>query len=353
MNKAKKKIISLLMGALTVFSALTLVSCQKKPERYTDYTFDYFDTATTIIGYAATKEEFDGIAKDIKAQLSEYHSLYTIYHRFEGQENLCTVNELKDGEHRTVKVDGRIIDMLEYAREMHEKTNGRVNVAMGSILSIWHDYREEGSDEPWNAKLPPTDKLKAAAEHTDIASIVIDRESMTVTITDPEARLDVGAIAKGYAVEMIARSLEDKGISGYVLNVGGNVRTIGTKPDGDGWTVGIENPDRESEDYLEYLTLAGESLVTSGSYQRYYTVDGVDYHHIIDPDTLFPSTGFLSVSVVCKSSAEGDALSTALFTLSLEEGMALIEKFDNAEAMWVTQSGTKHYSEGFSQYIKK
>ena len=353
MNKAKKKIISLLMGALTVFSVMSVVSCQKKPERYSDYTFDYFDTATTIIGYAASKADFDKTAGDIKAQLSEYHRLYTIYHRFEGQENLCTVNEITDGKHRTVKVDGRIIDMLEYAREMHEKTNGRVNVAMGSILSIWHDYREEGSDEPWNAKLPPTDKLKAAAEHTDIASIVIDRESMTVTITDPEARLDVGAIAKGYAVEMIARSLEDKGISGYVLNVGGNVRTIGTKPDGDGWTVGIENPDRESEDYLEYLTLAGESLVTSGSYQRYYTVDGVDYHHIIDPDTLFPSTGFLSVSVVCKSSAEGDALSTALFTLSLEEGMALIEKFDNAEAMWVTQSGTKHYSEGFGKYIKK
>ena len=234
---------------------------------------------------------------------------------------------------------------------MYTTTGGKVNVAMGSVLSIWHDYREQGLEEPWAAKLPPMDELTQAAAHTDINNVIIDEESSTVFLSDPLMKLDVGAIAKGYAVEMVARSLEEKNISGYVINVGGNVRTVGLKGDGNKWTVGIENPE-ENEDvpYLAYLELSDRSLVTSGSYQRYYTVDGKRYHHIIDPETLMPSDGYLSVSIVCKSSAMGDALSTALFCMTLEDGIELINSIDDAEAMWVMPDGTKHYSANFDSY---
>jgi thiamine biosynthesis lipoprotein len=150
---------------------------------------------------------------------------------------------------------------------------------------------------------------------------------------------------------MAARSLEAKGISGYVLNVGGNVRTVGGKADETPWTVGIENPAEEAENpYLAYLKLAGESLVTSGSYQRYYVVDGKRYHHIIHPDTLMPSEGYQSVSVVCNHSGLGDALSTALFCMTLEEGLSLIESIPDAEAMWTLQDGSCQKSSGFSKY---
>ena len=322
-----------------------------KPRSYTAYSFDYFDTVTTVVGYAADQAEFDRISADILSELGEYHRLFTTYHRYEGLENLCTVNELVDGAHRTVTVDRRIIDMLLYAREMYDKTGGAVNIAMGSVLSIWHDYREEGMNDPAAAKLPPMERLQAAAAHTDIGVLLIDEEACTVTLTDPEARLDVGAIAKGYAVEMVARSLEERGISGYVLNVGGNVRTVGTKPTGEPWLVGIENPGEDPEvPYLAYLDLADLSLVTSGSYQRYYVVDGERYHHIIDPDTLMPAGGYLSVSVITPSSADGDALSTALFCMSPEQGSALIESLPNTEAMWVLADGTRQYSSGFDAY---
>ena len=276
-----------------------LPSCAPKPQSYKAYSLDYFDTATTITGYAESQEAFDRVSGEILAELGEYHRLYTIYHRFEGLENLCTVNELVDGQHRTVTVDRRIIDLLLYAKEMYTVTGGKVNIAMGSVLSIWHDYRTEGSDEPWNAKLPPMEELAEAAKHTDIEDILIDEAASTVTLADPMMRLDVGAVAKGYAVEMVARSLEEQGITGYVLNVGGNVRTVGAKGDGTPWTVGIDNPAEDAADpYFAYLSLAGQSLVTSGSYQRYYVVDGKPYHHIIDPDTLMPAEGYLSVSVV-------------------------------------------------------
>jgi thiamine biosynthesis lipoprotein len=268
-------------------------------------------------------------------------------------ENLYTVNETQNGAHRTVTLDERIIDLLLYAKEMHEKTRGNVNIAMGSVLSVWHEYREKGLDDPKNAALPPMDTLEQAALHTDIDLVEIDRENGTVTLPDPALRLDVGAIAKGYAVEMIAQALEANGTGSYVLNVGGNVRTVGSKPDGSPWLIGIENPDEYADDpYAEYIRLAGESVVTSGSYQRYYFVDGKNYHHIIDPETLMPAEGYLSVSVICKSSAEGDALSTALFCMSLEEGLALIDSIEGAEAMWILSDGEKHYSKGFDTYIK-
>ena len=195
------------------------------------------------------------------------------------------------------------------------------------------------------------EKLEEAAKHTDITKLVIDEESGTVTLADPLMKLDVGAIAKGYATECAARSLEEKGITGYVLNVGGNVRTIGTKPDGEPWTVGLENPD--GQDFLEYLALDGQSLVTSGSYQRYYYVDGKAYHHIIDPATLMPAEGYVSVSVICENSGLGDALSTALFCMPLEEGMTLVESLDGVEALWLTVDGVKTVSTGWNKYVKK
>lgn len=311
---------------------------------------DYFDTVITITGYADNREEFDAIADEMISQLSEYHQLYSIYHRFDGVENLCTINELVNGEHRTVKVDRRIIDMLLYAKEMYNATGGIMNIAMGSVLSLWHDYRTIGKGDPEKASLPPMDKLKEAAEHTDISKMVIDEVNNTVTLTDPKMKLDVGAVAKGYATEQVALYFEKKGVTGYVLNVGGNVRTIGSRADGEKWTIGIENPD--GDDYLAYLSLSGESVVTSGSYQRFYYVDGKPYHHIIHPDTLMPATGYLSVSIVCNDSGLGDALSTALFCLPQQEGLNLIESMDNVEAMWVTEDGQKTYSSGWEHYQK-
>lgn len=349
-----KKQLDYTIIAICLLICLALSSCgtakvQKK--QYSTHSMEYFDTVITVIGYENSQEEFDAIAENILSELGEYHRLYTIYHRFDGMENLCTINELSDGTHRTVKVDPRIIDMLLYAREMYDLTDGTVNIAMGSVLSLWHNYRKVGMDNPVNASLPPMDKLKEAALHTDISKMIIDEENFTVTLTDPLMKLDVGAIAKGYATERVTQSLEDQGITGYVLNVGGNIRTIGIKPDGSPWNIGLENP--VSDEYLAYLQLSGNSIVTSGSYQRYYYVDGKPYHHIIHPDTLMPAEGFVSVSVICENSGFGDALSTALFCLPLEKGLSLIESLPETEAMWLAEDGVITVSSGWNKYVKK
>ena len=332
--------------------ALTMTGCKNNGKiKYTEYSFDYFDTATTIVGYEKTEGEFNAVCDEIKALLQKYHQLYNIYNRYEGVNNLCTVNAIENGVHKEVKVDKEIIDLLLFSKEMYDLTDGRMNVAMGSVLSIWHDYRTEGINHPEKAELPPIEELRNAAEHTNIEKLLIDEENSTVFLADPEMKLDVGAIAKGYAVEQIALYLEEKGKTGYLLNVGGNVRAIGTKPDSEGWSVGIENPERQDDDaYLEYIKLTDKSIVTSGNYQRYYIVNGKNYHHIINPDTLMPGTDFRSVSVLCADSGKADALSTALFNMNLKDGKKLVSNLAGVEALWVLPDGKKEYSESFKTY---
>lgn len=350
-EKMKNRFLCSVMVACILLCVFSSCKMRSQKNKYSAHSFDYFDTVATITGYEFTKQDFDAVANEVFSKLSEYHKLYTIYHRFDGMENLCTINELVDGEHRTVTVDRRIIDMLLYAKQMYDATNGMLNVAMGSILSLWHDYRTIGSDNPAEASLPPREQLIKAAEHTDISKMVIDEVNCTVTLTDPLMKLDVGAIAKGYATEQIALYLENKGITGYVLNIGGNVRTIGSKSEGEPWVVGIENGNGDG--YLAYLRLSGQSIVTSGSYQRYYVVDGKRYHHIVHPKTLMPAEDFLSVSVLCKDSALGDSLSTALFCMSVEEGLALVESMPNVEAIWVKEDGEQTVSSGWNGYVKE
>ncbi len=333
---------------------LGMVGCESKDtrEKFSTYYFDYFDTVTTIVGYAESQEEFDAICADIEQQMREYHQLFNIYDRYEGISNVRTINDLNNGEHETVQVDQKVIDLLLYGKEIYTLTEGQTNIAMGSVLSIWHDYRAIGENNPAKAKLPPMEDLQAAAAFTNIDQMIIDEAEETVYLADPNMKLDVGGLAKGYAVEQIAQSLEEQGIDGFVLNVGGNVRTIGTRPEGEKWTVGIENPGipNSEEEFIAYLKLSGESVVTSGAYQRYYIVDGKSYHHIIDPDTLMPGEEFLSVSIICEDSGLGDALSTALFSMSYEEGKELIESLDKVEAMWVSHEGEIRYSTGFESF---
>lgn len=344
----KKTVIAALLLISLILPSCRGLESEKTKNKYTAYSFDYFDTATTIVGYTETEEEFNSVVEEIEATLLRYHQLYDIYKLYDGVDNLCMLNVEKE-----IKADDKIIDMLLYAKEMYNKTDGKVNVAMGSVLSIWHAYRERGMDDPAKAELPPMEKLEEAAQHCDIDKVIVDSENKTVRLDDPKMKLDVGAIAKGYAVEMTAKMLEDKGVDNFLLNVGGNIRAVGSKPDGEKWLIGIENPDTENEDvpYIEYLASDGYAVVTSGCYQRYYYVDGQRYHHIIDPATLMPGTNFLSVSVICPDSGMGDALSTALFSMSLDEGKKLIEKVEGAEALWVLPNGEKAYSSSFESYI--
>lgn len=346
-----KRIASIALSCSLIFAFSSCASKQEK-QKFSETYIDYFDTVSTIVGFEDKKEDFDKNAEFIEKELEEYHKLYDIYKSYQGINNLCTVN--KNAGIAPVKVDSRIIALLDECIRLYDLTGGMTNVAMGSVLSIWHGYRNDGINDPDNAELPPMEKLIAASKHTDISKIIIDRENSTVFLSDPDMSLDIGAVAKGYATEQIALSLKEKGVMSYSLNIGGNIRTIGAKADGEKWTAAVTDPNPDSETgYVTIVELADSAFVTSGSYQRFYTVDCKQYHHIIDPETLMPKNDFTSVSVYSQDSGLADALSTALFNMSFEEGGALIAKLDGVEAMWITDKYELLYSDGFSSIIKK
>jgi thiamine biosynthesis lipoprotein len=342
-------IIAGTLAALTMAAVNTAAIGAKKEQRFHAEFLNLFDTVTEIVGYSKNKEEFTQIATDVHDELEIYHQLYDIYNDYDGIANIKTIND--NAGKSPVKVDQKIIDMLELAGVAYEKTDGKINVAMGSVLTIWHDYRTKGIENPETAEVPPMDKLKEAALHTDFSKVLIDEEASTVYLEDPDMRLDVGAIAKGYATEQVARSLEAKGIDHVLLSVGGNIRAIGIRADGKPWKLDIQNPDLDSEKKaIDTLNLDGFSLVSSGDYERYYIVDGVRYHHIIDPETLMPAAYFRAVSIVCRDSGWADALSTAVFNLPYEKGLALVESLDDAEAIWVLPDSSIKTSSGYEAY---
>lgn len=336
-------------------AALFLNGCNfsKGPalNKYTQVLLDYFDTVTTIVGYEETEEEFQKICSYIESELERYDGLYDNYNALASVNNLYVVNQ--DAGSSPVTVDEDMIRLFLLGKEIYSSTNGLTDFAMGSVFSIWHDHREEAGLDPASASVPSIEELQAAALHCSVDDIIIDETASTIYYADPELKCDVGAYAKGYAIERITRDLIEMGADHYSLNVGGNVRTIGTKPDGSDWTVAIQNPDLTSdESYSEIISFSDMALSTSGSYQRYYYVGDTRYHHIINPDTLFPTDNFLSVSVLNTDAGLGDAYSTALFNMSLEEGQEFVQKLEHTEAMWILPDGSKVYSDGFEAFIK-
>lgn len=348
-----KRCLCVLLSLLLAGGLVGCASFTSAPKRSQTY-MDVFDTVTEITAYGMSAAEFEADVAKLHAELAAYHRLYDIYNAYPDMNNLRTVNDAAGG--APVEVDSRILDLLEYGLDAYERTDGRVNILFGAVLSLWHEAREQGIADPESAALPDAAALTAAEAHVSPDTLVIDRAAGTVRLTDPAARIDVGAIAKGYAVEQAARYAEETlGWSSALLSVGGNIRAIGAKGGADRdtpFTVGIQNPDTASaKTYLTTVDIADMAVVTSGDYQRYYTVDGKNYAHIIDPETLYPAEYMRAVTVVCADSGLADVLSTALFCLPPEQGEALLAKIPNAHAVWVLADGSLMYSDGFTTYM--
>ncbi len=334
--------------ALVIASLFALISCEgdlfdgmkgKNPTPKNRVFYDYFDTVSVIYDYSGSdSEDFSALCMEIEEKLSYYHKLFDIYNEYEGIINLATVNRLAgSGE---ISVDPTICELIEFSLDMYDKTGGRVNIAMGSVLSLWHDAREAAKPKENYTPIyyiPDMASLTAAAEHTDPKNVIVDTERSTVEITDPSLRLDVGAVAKGYAAEKIAEFIKSKGLSGYVVDLGHNLRVVGTKPDGSGWESGIIAP---GDEYANVKSITDSSRVTSGVYERKYEVNGVSYHHIINPETLMPENNYWSVSIHTESSAVADALSTAFFNMTKSEIESTLTSFPKTEVTLIYSDGS-------------
>jgi FAD:protein FMN transferase len=325
-DKVKKIVLVILMTL--IFTGCAPVT-KDEYARYSNQTVEAgFDTLISMIAYTKTPQEFSEYFDLMKSEFYRYHQLFDKYNAYDGINNIYTINQYAGI--TPVTVDPVIIDMLILSKEWYEKSNFQFNVTLGAVLKVWSTYRDEGqilNSDGKPGELPPMELLEEKLVCTGWDYIEIDEEKRTVYITDSCASLDVGGVAKGYATELVAKKLESEGLSMAIINAGGNVRSIGTKPENEPWAVGIESPDMGGVASLDTIRLPeSTSFVTSGDYQRYFIgPDNVTYHHLIDAETLMPATHFRAVTVISEDSGIADILSTTLFLLSYEEGVKVIE----------------------------
>ena len=345
----RKKCVALLM-LLVLFAG----GCGPRHMKFSREFDGLFDTVTVVIGYAQSEREFNRFSEIIYTRMEELHRLYDIYNSYDGINNLKTVNE--NAGIAPVEVSGDIIGLLLLARESYDLSKGTVNAALGAVLRIWHDYRAEGAANPAAASLPPDAVLREAADSADIGDLIIDEANGTVFLRKAGMSLDVGAIAKGYAAGLAVRAAEEAGMRSVLLNAGGNI-TAGGKPlDGarDRWSIGVQAPVPSPDGVQELadtIFFNGMTVSCSGGYQRFYTVGGVTYSHIIDPATLMPAVRYKQVTVVHKDSGMADMLATALFILPYDEGVLLSAEC-GAEALWIDIDGHWRATEGYAGMSK-
>lgn len=228
-----------------------------------------------------------------------------------------------------VEVSPVTLAVIELGVELGELTGGVFDITVGAVLDLWGF----GSGRYY---VPTEEELAAALSTVDYTRVEIDRAKNMVRIPEGTV-LDLGGIAKGYIVDAGTQILREAKVQRSIINAGGDISVIGRRPDNLPWRVGVQNPEKPSE-IRWILPLDDESVVTSGDYQRFFTHEGVRYHHIIDPRTGYPARELTSVTIVGNGAAACDALSTAVFVLGLEEGRALVESLPDVEAIIVSSS---------------
>ena len=343
----------LFAACLILILGLSLTSCASSNQAYEKHTktfFGTFDTVITIQGFSRSKEAFDKAVDQAESLFQTYHRLFDNFHPYEGLNNVYTLNQ--EASKGPVAVDKALFDLIKFSLDHYAQTLGKNNIALGSVLSLWHDARSDSISEPEKAYLPDPDRLTRAAAHTDINDIILDKATMSVYFADPDLSIDLGAVAKGYATELVAQEMLKSEFTSFYINAGGNVR-LGSGPmDGrDNWGVAIKDPDGSmfgdaNSDLMDVLFLNNTSVVTSGDYQRYFVYDGKRYHHLISPETLMPTDYMRSITIITEDSGWADLLSTVIFLMPYEEGRALVETLDGVEAVWILNDRSVMMTEG-------
>lgn len=278
------------------------------------------DTVVTVTAYAPQKtvDETLKLCADYEALLSKTIVGSDVW-------NLNRAN----GD--PVEVNPETADLLRLAIEIGERSGGAFDVTIAPLSGMW-DF---SANEP---VVPDQAALQEAAKRVDYRNIVV--EGNTVTLKNG-AEIDLGGIAKGYIADRVADYLREQGVTSACINMGGNVVTIGTKPDGSPWSIGVRDPNGTPEQSEEVLKLSDATVVTSGNYERFFEIDGVRYHHILDPKTGMPvANGLASVTIVGTSSALCDALSTACFVLGEEGSKKLLAGY-GVHAIFLYTDGTR------------
>lgn len=241
---------------------------------------------------------------------------------------------------KAIHVSDETFYVIKTAKQYSEKSNGRFDVAIGSLVSLWNIGHE-------GAKVPPKAAIEENLKHIHYEKLVLDDAKKTIELTEEGMAVDLGAIAKGYAADRIAEYLLAHDFKSAIIDLGGNIFALGVKPNGDKWTIGVQDPNEKRGNPIGNMKIDNQTVVTSGVYERFFVENGVHYHHILDSTTGYPVVNELnSVTIVTNRSIDADALSTTVFALGLDKGMKFIEQFPDTEALFITKEKKVYMSSG-------
>ena len=291
----------------------------------------YFDTVISIALYDTDDEQILDACDALMRQCED-----SLSRTLEGSD-IWKINH-SSGSSVTVSADTAAL--IETALSYCELSGGVFDISIAPVIDLW-DFHQENDPVP-----PDAEAIQSALSHVDYRKVRVSGND--VLLADPEGGIDLGAIAKGYISDKLKELLVSRGVNSAMINLGGNVMTIGVKPDGSDWKIGIRKPFSDAADLAAVVSVHDQSVITSGTYERYFIYEGRLYHHILDPSTGYSfDNGLTSVSILSESGTMGDALSTTCFALGLEEGMNLIENTPEAEALFITEDQKMYKSSGW------
>lgn len=249
-------------------------------------------------------------------------------------------------EKNEVKLSSDTFYVVEKGKQYSEMSDGKFDITIGPIVKLWN------IGTPY-AAVPEKNRLEETVGLVDYKKLNLNKESQSAKLEKAGMKVDLGAIAKGYAADEAARILRENGVENAIINLGGNIITVGGNPSGAPWRIGIQDPFNPRGDFLGVVSIKDQTVVTSGTYERYFEENGKKYHHILDPFTGYPIENNLqSVSIITDKSIDGDGLSTSSLLLGLEEGMKLIESLENAEGIFITGDKKVYVSSGLKYNFK-
>ena len=323
-----KKIFALLL--VTVLASLTVSACAGA-EKESAVGF-YLDTVVTLTAWVDDPQ----VLQDALQECGRYEALLS--RTVEGSD----VWNINHAQGKPVTVSDDTLEILECARQVSALSGGLFDVTIAPVSTLW-DFTSGA------AVLPEAEAIAEAARLVDISKLTIEGSEVTL----PEGMMiDLGGIAKGYIADAVKGWLEDRGVKSGILSFGGNIVAIGLTPAGQPWKVGIQDIDKPTGEYMLVARNFGGSTVTSGIYERGFDLDGVRYHHILDPNTGWPVQNELaSVTIFSESSMWGDALATSAFALGIEKGAEMIEGLEGIEAVFIARDRSVTYTSGATEYM--
>ena len=341
MNKTIKKYVILLLNTSML---ATLAGCQaSSKETPISRTGFFFDTVVTITLYDETQSE---LLDDCMQLCSDYEAPLS---RTVSDSEISELNQAK-GQPLALSED--TVNIINDAIYYSSLSSGAFDITIGSVSSLWdftgNSAKEQSlSEQSDTALIPPKQTtIEKQLPHVNYKNILVNGQE--VSLNDAETIIDLGGIAKGYIADCLKSYLLEHGVTNAIIDLGGNILTIGNKPDGTPYRIGIKKPFGENGSVITSVNITDQSVVTSGIYERYFEYEGRLYHHVLSPYNGYPvDNGLYSVTIVSDSSAAGDALSTACLVLGPKDGMALIESIPDIEALFITNQEELIYSSDF------